>query len=195
MTLVETCLALSRTLNSTEPNFDGFTKELTKIRYRNGIINGYTSRLHYSTDWIYDNEKKGIFHDITCKIGGEPFHPNVSFMSQNPSKYKSLKEDAEAVQQIADYEKEINSRTTYCYIPKNEIDKYKSKIESGDIIGFTTSMKGLDISHLAIAYWENGMLTFIHASSSEMKVIINPVSIADYSESIKTNTGIVVIRP
>jgi len=195
MTLVETCLALSRALNSNEPNFDGFTKELTKIRYRNGIIDGYTSRLHYSTDWIYDNEKMGIFKDITGQIGGKPFHPNVGFMSQNPDKYKHLKDDPKAVQQMADYEKAINSRTTYHYIPKNEIDTYKSKIKSGDIIGYTTSMKGLDISHLAIAYWEHDILTFIHASSSEMKVIINPISIADYCASIKTNTGIVVLRP
>ncbi|MDR1747260.1 MAG: DUF1460 domain-containing protein [Tannerella sp.] len=195
MTLVETCLALSRALNSNEPNFDEFTKELTKIRYRNGIINGYTSRLHYSTDWMYDNEKMEIFQDITDKIGGKPFHPNVGFMSQNPYKYKHLKDDPKAVQQMADYEKAINSRTTYYYIPKNEIYKHKSKIKSGDIIGFTTSMKGLDISHLAIAYWDDDVLTFIHASSNEMKVIINPISIADYCKSIKTNTGIVVLRP
>jgi len=195
MTFVETCLALARTLQTCpKPSFEAFEKELTRIRYRGGIIDGYTSRLHYSTDWIYDNGKKGVIRDVSGEIGGKEFIPAVGFMSQNPDKYKRLKNDAKATAKMAEYEKSINARKTYHYIPKDEVDARKSLIKSGDIIGFTTSIKGLDISHLAIACWDVDMLTFIHASSTAKKVIINPVSLADYCKAVKTNTGIMVVR-
>ena len=29
-----------------------FNENLQRIRYRNGVIDGYTSRLHYTSDWI-----------------------------------------------------------------------------------------------------------------------------------------------
>ncbi|MDR1762803.1 MAG: DUF1460 domain-containing protein [Dysgonamonadaceae bacterium] len=195
MTLVENCLAMSRTLNAESPNFKTFCLELQKIRYRNGIIKGYASRLHYSTDWIFDNREMGIVEDITGKIGGKLFRPKVGFMSANPDKYRRLTNNPDEVERIAAFEKAINARKNYRFIPKDSINVCESKIKSGDIIGFTTSLKGLDISHLAVAYRENGRLTFIHASSAAKKVIINPEPLADYCRKIKTNTGIVVIRP
>ena len=60
MTLVENCLALSRTMQLPSPNYNSFEQELRQIRYRKGFINGYTSRLHYTTDWIFDNVEKEI---------------------------------------------------------------------------------------------------------------------------------------
>ena len=32
--------------------FDDYKAELEKIRYRDGVIDGYASRLHYFCDWI-----------------------------------------------------------------------------------------------------------------------------------------------
>ncbi len=57
-TFAENCLAISRTIKSGNPGFEQFTKELRNIRYRDGVINGYPSRLHYFSDWIYNNAKK-----------------------------------------------------------------------------------------------------------------------------------------
>jgi len=194
-TFVENCLALSRTLQLPSPDYDSFLRELQKIRYRKGLINGYASRLHYTTDWIYDNVEKGIFEDITYALGGRKFKPNVYFMSENPQKYLHLANDSVAVQQIASIEKSINARNTYYYIPKKEIPRRQSLIKNGDIICFTTSISGLDVSHIAIAYWRNGELTFIHASSTAKKVIVNQQSLIDYCFMIQTCTGIMVLRP
>jgi cell wall-associated NlpC family hydrolase len=195
MTLVENCLALSRTTQSASPDWKSFERELRQIRYRNGIINGYVSRLHYSTDWIYDNVGKGIIEDVTYALGGRKFKPNVYYMSENYEKYPHLANDSDAVQQIARIEQAINARNIYYYIPKKEIAQHQSMIKSGDIICFTTAIPGLDISHLAIAYWNQRQLTFIHASSSAKKVIINPEPLIDYCNSIRTCTGIMVLRP
>ena len=195
MTLVENCLALSRTAQLPSPDWESFKHELRQIRYRNGIINGYVSRLHYTTDWIYDNLGKGIFEDVTHALGGRKFMADVHYMSENSEKYPHLADDSEAVQQIASIEKAINARNIYYYIPKKEITQQQSKIKNGDIICFTTSISGLDISHISIAYWNNRRLTFIHASTSARKVIINPESLIDYCNSSRTCTGIMVLRP
>jgi len=195
MTLVEYSLAMSRAVRFPSPDWDTFARELRQIRYRNGVINGYASRLHYTTDWIYNNTVKGVFEDVTFALGGRKFPVNVHYMSSNYEKYPHLTDDLEAVEQIKLIEKAINTRNIYYYIPKNEIVKHQSKIKNGDIICFTTSISGLDISHLGIAYLNKQQLTFVHASSSAKKVIINPESLVDYCNAIRTCTGIVVLRP
>ena len=195
MTMVEYSLAMSRAVKFPSPDWEIFERELRQIRYRNGIINGYVSRLHYTTDWIYNNSSKGVFEDVTHALGGRKLMVNVHYMSSNYDKYPHLVNDSEAVAQIKLIEQAVNSRNIYYYIPKNEIIKHQSKIKNGDIIGFTTSINGLDISHLGIAYWNKQQLTFVHASSSAKKVIINPESLIHYCNSIRTCTGIVVLRP
>jgi hypothetical protein len=195
VTLVENCLAFSRTIQSSSPDWDSFVRELQQIRYRNGIIDGYASRLHYTTDWIFDNIGKGIFEDVTNALGGSKFTANVYYMSENYQLYKHLAGDPEAVRQIKQTEQTINARSNYYYIPKREIAQHQSRIKNGDIICFTTSIPGLDISHIGIAYWNGRQLTFIHASTSAKKVIVNPEPLIDYCNQIRTNTGIMVLRP
>lgn len=192
MTFVENCMALSRTVCSKHPDFDTFKKELQTIRYRNGLIAGYTSRLHYTSDWITDNQKKGILEDKTQISGGIILPMHINFISTHPQAYNYLSKHSEDIEKIKQIEDSINSYTYY-YIPKEKIKDCEKQIKSGDIICFVTSIPGLDISHLGIAYRKNGMLTFIHASTSAQKVIINPVSIADYCKNIKSNKGIMVL--
>jgi cell wall-associated NlpC family hydrolase len=195
MTFVENCLALSRAAQYPYPDYEYFVRHLKEIRYRDGIINGYTSRLHYTTDWITDNAGMGILEDITYALGGKRFQAHVGFMSSHPDLYPGLKENSQDTEVMRLIENTINQRTTYYYIPQNEIKDKQSLIKSGDIIGFTTGLSGLDISHLGIACWNKGQLSFIHASTKYKKVVINPESLADYCGMIKTNTGIMVLRP
>ncbi|MDR0865578.1 MAG: DUF1460 domain-containing protein [Candidatus Symbiothrix sp.] len=195
MTFVENCLALSRAAQYPFPDSDYFVRQLKYIRYRSGIIHGYTSRLHYTTDWIADNVGKGTIEDITYALGGKRFQPHLGFMSSHPDLYPGLSENSQDVEVMISIERAINQRNTYYYIPQNEINDKQALIKSGDIICFTTNLPGLDISHLGIACWNKGQLSFIHASSKYKKVIINPESLADYCGTIKGNTGIMVLRP
>ncbi|MDR1914462.1 MAG: DUF1460 domain-containing protein, partial [Clostridiales bacterium] len=153
MTFVENCLALSRSAQYSSPDYDYFVRELRKIRYRKGVIQGYTSRLHYTTDWLYDNAEKGIMEDITYALGGKKFKPQVSYMSSHPDLYPALKDNLPEVERMIEIENQINRRNSYYYIPRNEIQEKTALIKNGDIICFTTSLPGLDISHLGIAYW------------------------------------------
>jgi len=194
VTFMENCLALSRCLQYPYPDMDYFERVLRMIRYRSGRIDGYTSRLHYTSDWIYDNAGKGIIEDITHALGGRKIQLNVHYMSENYTKYPTLQESSSFVETIRATEQQINTRN-YFYIPKSEIASHRNRIKDGDIICLTTSISGLDISHVGIAYHYKNQLTFIHASPVAGKVVVNPESLEDYCMKIKATTGIMVLRP
>ncbi len=193
-TLVETTFALTRTLQSDKPTFETFCEQLQQIRYRKGVINDYTDRLHYITDWLYENQRRGFVKDMSQEIGGTELPINLSFMSTHPESYKPLKNNPEFIARIAEQEKEISGRSYY-YVPEEDINKLSSGIQSGDIFAFVTTVKGLDVSHMAIAYWNGDKLTFLHASSTYKKVLVNESSLYEYLKEIKSNTGVIVMRP
>ena len=89
---------------------------------------------------------------------------------------------------------EINARPYY-YIPESEIDRLAEGIKEGDIVCFVTTTKGLDISHVGVVCRVGDKLTFIHASTTQKKVIVNEAPLQEYVESIKRNSGIMIVRP
>src|SRR5690606_17823642 len=115
---------------------------------------GYPSRLHYFSDWIYQNQEKGIIKDVTQEIGGSPYPNAPSFMSENPKFYAQLAESANLAE-IKTTEAAITERS-YFYLPKAEISKLEQNIQSGDVIAITTSMNTLDIVHTGFAIEQNG---------------------------------------
>ncbi len=192
-TLVENVISLARTLKQGNSSYENFCRNLQQLRYREGMINDYTDRLHYTTDWIFVNQRKGLIKDITQEIGGELLPLNLSFMSTHPDSYKQLKSKPERISIIRDQEKAINARTYY-YIAEADIDNLSANMQSGDIVGFVTTIKGLDLSHVGVIYRKGDKLTFIHASSTAKKVIVNEESLADYVQRIRSNKGIMIIR-
>jgi len=66
---VENVIALTGVAEEGEFTFDAFKSEREPLRYRNGINEGYPSRLHYFSDWRYQNQEKKIKQDITQEIG------------------------------------------------------------------------------------------------------------------------------
>lgn len=194
-TFFETTLALSRSIKLGKTSFEDYLDQIKLIRYRNGEMNDYPSRLHYSTDWIYDNEKKGIVKNVTKDIGGENYDNNVYFMSENPDKYKFLNDNPGFVKRIAATEQEINSRDYY-FIPQDKIAELEGGIKSGDIIAITTDIAGLDVAHTGMAIkLEDGRIHFIHAPNVGHKVEITEKPLAYYVLKNKRQTGIMVVRP
>lgn len=193
-TFAENCLAIARTIRTGKPNFNCFTNELTKIRYRNGEIKDYPSRLHYFSDWIYENDKAGLVKSVSQKIANIPYPLEINFMSTHASSYKALKDNPEFVPILNQKEKEISAREMY-FLPKEKIKTFESKLREGDIVGITTSISGLDITHVGIIVKVNGQTHLMHASSKAEKVIISEKTLNDYLKNRKSVTGIMIARP
>lgn len=192
-TYVENTLAFSNLLFLGKSDFDSFTNVLENIRYRDGKLNGYASRLHYFSEWISNNQKMGYLKDITKEVGGENFQKNIDFMSTHRDLYPFL-EDDKNYEEILSSEKILSEKSFYV-LKTAKIHENEKKIKDGDIIALTTSIKGLDVTHTGLAIFkEDGRLHLLHASSSG-KVTVTNEPLTDYLKGIKNNTGITVARP
>lgn len=193
-TYMESLVALARSIKSGNTSFDYYTKQIEELRYRNGLMGDYTTRLHYASDWLFDVSSRGFVKDITKELGGTEFDINVNFMSTHPDSYKFLKGNDEYIKAIAETEKEINERTYY-YIPQDEIEKIESEIQEGDLLLFTTSIKGLDIAHNGIAVkLDDGRIHVMHAPQVGSKVQISEKPLPDYVRAVKKQNGLMVAR-
>lgn len=190
---VEMCVALALTAKDAEPTFDKYLDNLAGLRYRDGVVDGYTSRLHYTSEWIAQGEKNGIFREVTRECGGRPIAQKFNFMSTHPASYKQLKDSPADVAKMRRIEQALEAHD-YCYIPKAELPGRIKDIRSGDIIAFCSTVAGLDIAHIAIALRDGDNLTFIHASTTAKKVIINPQPLVTYINGVKSQSGLRVIR-
>jgi cell wall-associated NlpC family hydrolase len=193
VTFVENCLTFARCIKLGRTSFDDYKAELKKIRYRDGILDGYSSRLHYFCDWITNNEDKGIVKNITADIGGVEYNKKIDFMSTHTKSYKQLSSSSE-LDGVKAAEEAINSRYYY-YIPTNKISASYDLMQNGDIIATTTSIGGLDVTHTGYVYKEGGGTYFLHASSKGKRVIISPEELQEYVASDSKKTGIMVARP
>ena len=193
-TFVENVLAFSMMLQNQQKDFENFTENLETVRYRNGNLEGYPSRLHYFTEWIRNNEKKGLVEDITAELGGVELEKPINFMGTHRNLYPFLASD-ENFEAMVSVEKEI-AKEKLCYLPQDEIESKEHLIKSGDILALATSIKGLDVTHTGIAIHQpDGRLHLLHASSKNGEVEISELPLADYLKNIKSNIGIIVARP
>ncbi len=193
-TFVENVLAFNLMLQQHKTDFNSFTKFLETIRYKNGKMDGYASRLHYFSEWIANNEKKELIRNITTEIGGVEVSKEINFMSTHRDLYPFLKNE-DNYKKIQASEKFLNHKSL-CILPQNQIEANEHLIRSGDIIALTTSINGLDITHTGIATREaDGRIHLLHASTGSMEVEVSQLPLSDYLKGIKSNTGIMVARP
>lgn len=194
VTFFENSLNIARFLKNGENKTEILGKYIAQTRYRNGIISDYSSRLHYTAEWIFQNVQNKIIKDITKDLNGKKIKFNVNFMSKNPIYYSALKSHPELISKIKSFEVNINTRTYY-YVPSVKIKNIENKLKNGDIIAIVTSKPGLDYSHTGMIYVDiNGNRRFLHASSSQKKIVID-TTISDYIKKVKSDIGITVLRP
>lgn len=178
---VEMCTALALTAKGENPSFSAYCDNIRSLRYRNGIVDGYSSRIHYTSEWILQGSQRGIMEEIS-KDYGSPLNQSFSYMTSHPQSYKQLKDSPDMVRLIGRAEKKLNESGPYYFLSQKEIIESQDKIHNGDIVGFVSTVDGLDISHVALAYWaDDNELHFIHASFKKMKVVIEKKTLADYA--------------
>lgn len=195
VTLFENSLAFGRMLKyGTDLSIESMLDQVQKTRYRGGKVNDYPSRLHYTSDWIFDNVRKGTIKDLSASLpGAKPIQFQVGYMSANPEKYKVLKMRPNLVPIIRSQEEAIKKRT-YHYVPTASIAAAEPKLKTGDIVGLVTNTGGIDISHTGLCYRDAGVLKFLHANSRAKKVMLDE-RLSAYLAKDKKAIGIVVVRP
>ena len=192
-TFVETITALTLCINKNESKLSDFFKGIENIRYRKGICDGYASRLHYFSEWILDNQKRGIIEEIQPTNLIKEELRTINFMSCNTHK-NGIKDNA-VLSEIKATECFLSS-LPFRYIPKNKITHLTTNIVSeGDIIAIVTDIEGLDISHVGFATFIEGEIHLLHASSAKNEVIIDALNLNDYLAKYKHHIGIKIVIP
>lgn len=195
VTLVESCLAVARVAcGRTTPTWEGFGKEIERMRYRGGERRGYVSRLHYFSEWISNGARRGLVRDVGRELGGQEDARPLRFMSSHRSSYTALADDA-VFGAITGIERALDGQPRWV-IPKTRIADVAARIETGDVLAFATEIEGLDVTHSAYAYrGEDGVLRVLHAPLSGGVVAITRTTLPDYVAAIRKSTGILVARP
>ena len=205
-TLVENVVALVLTTQQGSTRFSDFCRNLERIRYRDGRLDGYASRNHYFSEWIESNSRQDLVSEITGKKADSRgyYYPFVdtqvlacNYMSLHPDRYPMLRNDAQALRQIKANEKRINGKTVR-YVPRRLLGRSRrelSLIEDGDILAIVTKKAGLDVSHLGFAVWgRDGKLHLLNASQIHKKVVLEPMTLEEYMKKHPTQLGVRVIR-
>jgi Protein of unknown function (DUF1460) len=192
-TFVETVLALARCAFHGKITPAEFRRSLKLIRYRQGTIAGYSSQLHYFTDWLRDNEKKKTLKNVSRQFDAEAQRKKINYMTTHRESYAALSNEDE-FQKMLLVEKNI-SRKAFHIIGKDKVSRQKAQIKNGDIIAFATNQAGLDVAHVGFAYWQDKNLHLLHASSKEGGVVISVKTLAAYLKNNKKYFGVILARP
>ena len=197
-TFVETVTALKMCAQTGKLSFADYQAVLRQLRYRQGRMAGYPSRLHYFTDWIRDKADMQLVTDV--QQPNPPFTAvqtvNVNYMSTHPDAYKALKANAALIPEIRAQEQSLTGMKVR-YIPKRLLRNsalLRKAVKDGDILAITCNKKGLDIAHLGFAVWRSDGLHLLNASMIHKKVVEEPMTLYQYMQKHKTHTGIRVVR-
>lgn len=195
VTLVESCLAVARASDDgSRPTWARFSREVERMRYRNGKRREYVSRLHYFSEWISDGEKRGLVKNLGQELGGVNDARPLRFMTEHRSSYPALADDA-VFAKIGEMETSLDGNPRWV-IATDKILDIQDKIQTGDVLAFATAIPGIDVTHAAFAYRGNDdILRVLHAPLSGGAVEITRTTLPEYVARIKRSTGILIARP
>jgi hypothetical protein len=201
VTFVENAYALARFVRSggadllgdrpaAQSMYEGLLREL---RYRDGRIDGYPSRLHYFSDWIADNARRGLVVDLGRELGGVHDMEPIDFMTTHTDAYRQLA-DPVNVARVREAEARLSAEGRW-YVPQERIAQVESRVRNGDIIAATSTVAGLDVAHTGLALWVDGALHLLHAPLVGDSVEISALPLAERIRGISGQDGIMVARP
>ncbi|MFP4227568.1 MAG: N-acetylmuramoyl-L-alanine amidase-like domain-containing protein [Salinivenus sp.] len=197
VTFIETTLAMARGVAANDTTYAGFAQRLAEQRYRNGQLQGYCSRLHYFTEWLADNEDRGLVDRLDDDLGSRSLTDTLDFMSTHRSDYDRFATNDSLYACIQDMEASLQARQQQDpvrYVPQDSIRAVYDELQAGDIVAMVTSIDGLDVSHSGLVYaHDDGGRGLLHASLSD-GIVVSP-DLQRYVQTNDNQIGIVVARP
>lgn len=195
VTLIEYAAAMSLTPKDENGDIDEmeFASNVQKLRYRDGQIEGYTSRLHYMTEWVENAVKAGLLEDVTAANSQFKQTVALNYMTTHSNLYPQLS-NGDNLSKMKQIEQNLSGRQV-SYIPKNTLpNEGFNWIKDGDIILITSAINGLDVAHCGVAFNISGKLTLLHASSESNKVVVSKYSVKYLLDQNDSWSGIRVLR-
>jgi len=192
VTFYETALAMARIIKKGVVSKTSLRAEIQRLRYRGGILRNYASRLHYTSDWFQDNHARKAIDDITSDLpGAVRITKKIAFMSTTPVNYFPLRDDPALVRLIASPERRLSALPLF-FVPRVSLAEAEKRLKTGDIVGITTNVEGLDCAHTGLIYRDEGDLPrLLHASSKYGYVTLDKPLSEFLSPS---HTGIIAAR-
>jgi hypothetical protein len=166
---------------------------LRTLRYRGGVIAGYPSRLHYFSEWLSDNARRGNLELVSDGFASVVESEPIGFMSSHAGSYRQLADPgvAESIQAI---EARLNAAGGRRIVPEGAIAAIADQVRDGDVIAATSTLPGLDVAHTGIAVWRQGKLHLLHAPLVGKSVELSALPLADRIQAIAAQDGIMVGR-
>lgn len=189
---VEMTTALTLTTLSGSTSVADAESNVKMLRYRDGTIDGYFSRLHYFGDWLQENERKGLMRVLFQDRDTLPRLDAYHFMTTKREAYRQLASNDSLFQLMSAQEAALNERLLR-YVPTESIPMVEGELKTGDIVAFVTTVDGLDVSHTAIVKRDGDRVGFWHASTTG-SVIVEPKTLYQYTADRKGLKGIIVAR-
>ena len=196
-TFVETAMALAYTVVERRTSWRDFIYNLRRLRYRNGEVDGYPSRLHYIADWVVDNQHRGNFQDATRNFPKfNELSRTIDFMSMNRDKYPALADDANYNRMRRIEEGYRQHRFPYIKTVDLQNKAIKAAFHNGDVVALVSNLKNLDVTHMGIVIKESPDAEpyLLHASSSDGKVEISQRPLDDFLKKNRQWLGVRVFR-
>jgi len=192
VTYIESVVVMACLIRTGKTDFADYVAFLERIRYRGGRCDGYPSRLHYFTDWLHDNGRKGIVRDITAESGGIPYRKALHELTDRRADHPPLR-DMAAFRRMRIVEAACSRRTLH-YFPTAVLKKIEKQIEKGDIVAIATDEEGIDVIHAGFAVHGRRGLYLLHASRAAGSVVLSDITLCRYLQERRSRTGIIVGR-
>lgn len=196
-TFAEITLALAYTRGERRSSWRDFVYNLERLRYRDGRVDGYPSRLHYICDWAIDNRHRGNIKEATLDFPRYSYvKRTIDFMSAHRDRYPALKDSANYAR-IRDIE---NGYRVHQFPYVKSIDlgskEIKRTFRNGDVVALVSNLKDLDVTHMGIIVKDGpeGEPFLLHASSTDGKVEVTSRNFAEFMKKNRQWIGVRVFR-
>ncbi len=195
LTFIETLYALTKATLNKRLSWRDFAANIENVRYRGGEMGDYSTRIHYISEWIIDNNVRGNLVEVTPDLPHADYMiKNIDYMTHHTASYRQLKDDTAMVEKIRKHELR-NHRFPYLKRSWLNDKAVKAALRSGDFVSLVTKAEGLDVSHNGIIIVdEKGDPYLLDASMSGGKVMLESKPLFKFLERSKNNIGIRVFR-
>ncbi|MDX2194518.1 MAG: DUF1460 domain-containing protein [Gemmatimonadales bacterium] len=171
-----------------------YEKYLRALRYREGRLDGYASRLHYYSDFLAEQERAGHLRVLGDELGAMLDRRPIDFLTRNAATIPALADPATRVR-VAAAERALTDGPGRRWIPKGWLPFVERRLEDGDILAMVSNVPGLDVVHVGIAVREaDGRVYLLNAPLVGQSVHVSELPLDQHLRARGSQAGVIVAR-